>query len=76
MARDATFALVLIDALLAEGALDGYAPAHAARAYMLERLGRRLEAAASYGVARELAGQGPQRRALERRAETLRAGPG
>jgi len=75
MARDAATALELIEELLAEGALDGYAPAHAARAYMLGRLERREEAAIAYGVARDLAGQGPQRRALERRAQSLRAGP-
>ena len=75
MARDAGAALALVDELLAEGALDGYAPAQAARGYLLERLGRRAEAAEAYGRARDLAWQGPQRRHLDRRAEELRGGP-
>ena len=75
MARDAGTALALVDELLAEGALDGYAPAQAARGYLLERLGRRVEAAEAYDRARDLAEQGPQRRHLDRRAEAMRGGP-
>ena len=75
MARDPAVALALIDELLAEGELAGYAPAHAARGYLLERLERRAEAADAYRVARDLAEQGPQRRYLDRRADALRGGP-
>jgi RNA polymerase sigma-70 factor, ECF subfamily len=75
MARDAATALALVDELLAEGALDAYAPTHAARGYLLERLDRRDEAAEAYGRARDLAVQGPQRRYLDRRADALRGGP-
>ncbi|MEO8563453.1 MAG: RNA polymerase sigma factor [bacterium] len=76
MARDAVSALSLIDELLGEGELLEYAPAHAARGYLLEQLGRRSDAATAYDAARGLAMQGPQRRLLDRRADALRAGPG
>jgi RNA polymerase sigma-70 factor (ECF subfamily) len=75
MARGAEPALALVEELLAEGELDGYAPAQAARAYLLERLDRRTEAAEAYALARDLVEQGPHRRHLDRRAEALRAGP-
>jgi RNA polymerase sigma-70 factor (ECF subfamily) len=71
--------LVLIDALLASGELRGYALAHAARAALLRRVGRREEAAAAYAAARELTADGAQRRFLDRRLAELGAdgvGPG
>jgi RNA polymerase sigma-70 factor (ECF subfamily) len=75
LARDAGTALALIDDLLGEGELASYAPAHAARGYLLEQLDRTAEAAEAYGVARDLAVQGPQKRHLDRRADALRGGP-
>jgi RNA polymerase sigma-70 factor (ECF subfamily) len=59
--------LALIDELLAQGELEEYSFAHAARADLLRRLGRTRDARAAYGRALELATQAPQRRFLERR---------
>ena len=59
--------LALVDELLADGALDDYHLAHAARADLCRRLGRVGEAWASYERALRLARQGPERRFLERR---------
>ena len=59
--------LVLVDGLLAEGALDGYLPAQSARADLLRRLGRTAEAREAYGRALALARQEPERRLLRRR---------
>lgn len=63
--------LVIIDALLARGELGDYHLAHAARADLCRRLGRRAEARASYTRALALASQGPERRFLERRLAAL-----
>ena len=63
--------LALIDALLAEGALAEYHPAHSARAELCRRLGRTAAARASYERALALARQEPQRRFLERRLREL-----
>lgn len=59
--------LAEIEAAMAGGALDNYHLAHAARADMLWRLGRRETARASYARALELAKQAPERRFLARR---------
>jgi RNA polymerase sigma-70 factor (ECF subfamily) len=59
--------LAEIEAAMAGGALDNYHLAHAARADMLWRLGRRAAARASYARALELAKQAPERRFLARR---------
>ena len=59
--------LELIDRILANGDLDGYHLAHAARADMLRRLNRREEARAAYARALELARQEPERRFLRKR---------
>ena len=59
--------LTLIDAILARGELANYAPAHAARADLCRRLGRRTEASAAYARAIELTKQDPERRFLEKR---------
>jgi RNA polymerase sigma-70 factor (ECF subfamily) len=68
--------LALVDGLLADGALAGYALAHAARADLLRRLGRAGEARSAYAAALALTGPGPQRRFLARRlAELGRRGP-
>ncbi|MES1943518.1 ECF subfamily RNA polymerase sigma-70 factor [Salinisphaera sp. PC39] len=63
--------LALIDALLADGELGDYQPAHAARADLLRRLDRRDEARAAYERALALTGQEPERRFLSRRLASL-----
>ncbi|VEE14963.1 RNA polymerase sigma factor [Ectopseudomonas mendocina] len=63
--------LLEIDRLLAAGELDGYHLAHAARADLLRRLGRREQAIAAYRQALALAQQGPDRQFLQRRLEEL-----
>jgi RNA polymerase sigma-70 factor, ECF subfamily len=63
--------LTALDALLADGALDGYQLAHAARADFCRRLGRTDEARAAYQRAIKLTAQGPARRFLERRLAGL-----
>lgn len=68
--------LAAIDALLARGELDGYQPAHSARADLCRRLGRTAEARASYRRALELTRQEPERRFLERRLAELRGDSG
>jgi RNA polymerase sigma-70 factor, ECF subfamily len=59
--------LAAIDAALHEGGLDSYHLAHAARADMLRRLGRTVEALASYRRALELSRQPSERRFLQAR---------
>ena len=59
--------LTLIDAILARGELEEYHLAHAARADLFRRLGRKSEAAAAYKRALALAVEEPERRLLERR---------
>jgi RNA polymerase sigma-70 factor (ECF subfamily) len=63
--------LSLIEALLGRGELADYHLAHAARADLYRRLGKRAEARASYRRALELARQEPERRFLERRIAEL-----
>jgi RNA polymerase sigma-70 factor (ECF subfamily) len=60
-----------IDRLLAAGELQGYHLAHAARADLLRRLGRREQAIAAYRQALALAQQGPDRQFLQSRLEEL-----
>ncbi|WP_025031154.1 RNA polymerase sigma factor [Nitratireductor aquibiodomus] len=59
--------LAAIDAAMADGCLDAYHLAHAARADMLRRLGRDVEAKNAYRRALALARQSAERRFLERR---------
>jgi RNA polymerase sigma-70 factor (ECF subfamily) len=66
--------LTLVDALLARGDLADYHLAHAARADLCRRLGRRGEARAAYARALELVQQEPERRFLARRLAALDAG--
>jgi len=66
--------LPLVERILEEGELGEYHLAHAARADLYRRLGRREEATASYSRALELTRQGPERRFLERRLTELRSG--
>lgn len=63
--------LAAVDAVLAQGALDGYALAHAARADLLRRLGRGAAARAAYLRALELTRQPAERRFLEARLRAL-----
>ena len=63
--------LSLIEAILARGDLENYHLAHAARADLCRRLGRKAEARASYERALSLAQQGPERRFLEKRLAEL-----
>ena len=63
--------LALIDGLLDRGVLDDYHLTHSARADMLRRLGRNLEATAAYRRALDLALQEPERRFLEKRIAEL-----
>jgi RNA polymerase sigma-70 factor, ECF subfamily len=62
--------LVLVDALV--GDLEGYHLAHAARADLCRRLGRKAEAIASYEKALALSRQEPERRFLAGRIASLR----
>jgi RNA polymerase sigma-70 factor (ECF subfamily) len=71
MRDGAAAGLPLVDGLLASGALAHYHLAHAARADLLRRLGRRDEARASYAEALALATLAPERRFLQRRLEAL-----
>lgn len=64
-----------VEDLLARGELDDYQLAHATRAELCRRLGRREEAASSYRRAAALANETSQRRFLEARlAEVTAAG--
>jgi RNA polymerase sigma-70 factor (ECF subfamily) len=63
--------LALIDKFLAGGDLADYHLAHAARADLCRRLGRKAEARASYERALSLARQDPERRFLARRLREL-----
>jgi RNA polymerase sigma-70 factor (ECF subfamily) len=66
--------LAELDRLLADGELDKYQLAHAARADFCRRLGRHAEARQSYERAIQLTQQGPARRFLEKRLAGLGAG--
>jgi RNA polymerase sigma-70 factor (ECF subfamily) len=63
--------LEIIDDLLGHGELVGYHLAHAARADLCRRLGRRADAKRSYERALALSRQEPERRFLERRLAEL-----
>ena len=65
--------LPLIEALLADGQLQDYHLAHAARADICRRLGRHADARASYERALALARQGPEREFLGARLRDLPA---
>jgi RNA polymerase sigma-70 factor, ECF subfamily len=67
--------LTLIENILRKGDLGEYHLAHAARADLCRRLGKKEDAVASYARALTLARQEPERRFLERRlAELKKAG--
>jgi RNA polymerase sigma-70 factor (ECF subfamily) len=63
--------LTLIDAILARGDLADYHLAHSARADFCRRLGKTVEARASYQQALRLTRQEPERQFLERRLAEL-----
>jgi RNA polymerase sigma-70 factor (ECF subfamily) len=63
--------LAIVDAILARGDLDAYAPAFAARADLCRRLGRNPEAALAYRRAIALTRQEPERRFFERRIKEI-----
>lgn len=71
MRDDLESGLQLVDAILERGDLGDYHLAHAARADLNRRLGRKVEARASYQLALALAQQEPERRFLERRLREL-----
>jgi RNA polymerase sigma-70 factor, ECF subfamily len=63
--------LKLIDAILAGGDLSEYHLAHAARADLYRRLGRKADAREAYQRALALAVEEPERRLIERRLKEL-----
>lgn len=65
--------LALVDDILSRGDLTNYHLAHSARADLCRRLGRTVEARASYERALALTQQEPERRFLERRLAELSA---
>jgi RNA polymerase sigma-70 factor, ECF subfamily len=67
--------LAQIDILLERGELGDYHLAHAARADLLRRLGRRAEAKAAYTQALALVKIDPERRFLQRRLAELDTAP-
>jgi RNA polymerase sigma-70 factor, ECF subfamily len=76
MSEGPAFGLRLLDALAAEGALHDFHLLAAARADMLRRLGRYVEAADAYRQALSLVRNTPERRFLEGRlAATVAARP-
>jgi len=72
MRDDAAAGLVLVDGILARGDLVDYRLAHAVRADLYRRLGRRADARSSYERALALTKQEPERRFLERRLAELK----
>jgi RNA polymerase sigma-70 factor (ECF subfamily) len=60
-----------IDAVIAGGELENFRYAHAARADLLRRLGRRSEARVAYLAALELTRQAAERRFIAKRLREL-----
>jgi RNA polymerase sigma-70 factor (ECF subfamily) len=71
MRDDPERGLELIDAILARGDLQDYHLAHAARADLFRRLGRKAEARSAYERALELTVEEPERRLIARRLREL-----
>jgi RNA polymerase sigma-70 factor, ECF subfamily len=65
--------LPVVDEILARGELKDYHLAHAARADLCRRLGRRADARVSYERALTLARQEPERRFIQQRLAELRS---
>ena len=74
MSEGAEQGLAILDALAADGALEGYHLFHAARADLLARVDRRDDAIAGYTRALSLVGNPSERRFLERRLRELARG--
>jgi RNA polymerase sigma-70 factor, ECF subfamily len=74
MAQGAAAGLALTSSLTGNRALEGSHLLHATRADMLERLGRTDQAADAYRLAIELAGNGAERRLLQRKLAALSPG--
>jgi RNA polymerase sigma-70 factor (ECF subfamily) len=72
MRDGAAAGLALVDAILDRGDLADYHLAHSARAELLRRLGRSVDAIDAYERALGLVTQQPERRFLERRLAELR----
>ena len=72
MAEGSERGLELIDALSADGELDGYHLLYAARADLLRRTGNNTEAAQDYEKALTLVTNESERRFLERRLKEMR----
>jgi RNA polymerase sigma-70 factor, ECF subfamily len=68
-------ALQLMTAIEARGALAGYPILFAAKADLLRRLGRRIEAVSAYRVAVSLTALEPERRFFQRRIDEIQAMP-
>ena len=73
MWRGAEQALPAVNALIEDGGLKGYRWAHAARAELCRRLGRREEAIAAFRTALTLTRTAPDQRQLRRRLTELGA---
>jgi len=73
MAEGLEAGLALVEEILAQGDLEDYGLAHAAKAELCRRLGRLDEARASFERALALTQQGPERRHLENRLHELNA---
>jgi len=72
--RDGSSAgIMAIDAVMADGSLEGYHLAHAARADLQRRLGLADAARTSYERALQLASQPAERRFLQSRLDQLKA---
>jgi RNA polymerase sigma-70 factor (ECF subfamily) len=71
MADGPAAGLALVDAIAANGSLDGYPYLHSTRADLLRRLGRRAEAVDAYRAARQLTSNAAERAFLERRIAEL-----
>jgi RNA polymerase sigma-70 factor (ECF subfamily) len=66
--------LALLDGVAGRRELRGYPELHAARAALLERLGRHAEAAEAYGRARALTHHAPTLQHLDERIQAIAAG--
>jgi RNA polymerase sigma-70 factor (ECF subfamily) len=73
MTEGPAIGLAMIDALVADGRLEGYIYLHAAQADLLRRLGRRSEAASAYRRARQLSTNAAESRFLDRRRAEVEA---
>ena len=73
MAEGPEVGLGLLDQLAESGVLDSYHLFFAARADLLRRLGRAVDAAVAYRAALALVGNEPERRFLERRLREVQS---